>query len=310
MNASPTQPPDTQRAVSLGIDVARWQKGIVWTCVWGSEPVLVDGRAPSFPEGAPRRITFAYVKATHGMGSDPEFDRNRDKILDSLAKRPERREYSVGVYTWFVPTQDSVEQADFFIERAGPLLFALQQMSVLVLPYGVDLEDDAGGRVRGSRYHALARSCGERIEERTRSRILPYTGKWFMQQIGDVEDDWLASHELWHSEYPGRIPGPSEHGHLPKIWAERNVVETVYQHDGDKGLFLSAECNEAGVPLDSDFSRLNGTAEDFVARSKIGDPADPIDLGTGEGDFRPQTDPHTALPDIFLTSHEDDQETR
>lgn len=301
-----TQPPDTQRALALGIDVSRWQKGILWTRVWGSEPVLADGRAPVFPEGAPRRVTFAYVKATHGMGSDPEYTRNADKILNSLVQRPERREYSVGVYTWFVPTQNPIEQAEFLVATAGPLLYALQQMSILVLPHGVDLEDDAGGRVRGPKYHELARSCLECIEERTSRRTLPYTGKWFMQQIGDVEDDWLASHELWHSEYPGRIPGPGEHGHLPKIWAQRGVVETVYQHDGDKGLYLPADCNQSGVPLDSDFNRLNGSPEDFVERSEIRTRPPPIDPGTGPNDFRPQTDPRVAVPDTFDLSDEED----
>jgi len=237
----------------LGIDAARWQGVLNWEKVLNAKPVFKDGSLP------PRLnkndiVRFAYIKATHGVGGlDPMFHANADRS----SVMPFR-----GFYMWFVPTQDPIEQADKFVDAIDTYQRDRD------LPPSIDVEDNVGGRVVGRQILDPLRICATHVEQRLGRTVALYTGKWFWQlpsAIGDLDDSWCASKPLWHSEYPGRIPGDDEHSHLPKPWSIRSIDEAFWQFDGDKGLYLPAECGSTGIPIDSDFNRFLGN-EDSLSR--------------------------------------------
>lgn len=264
----------------LGIDLARWQVKPNWKNIWETVPCYKDGK----PANAPC-VSFAHIKATHGLGVDPEFRRNAEESTKTIPDKCAR-----GFYTWFIPTLDPLQQANFLVNVISG--YRLKRQELLI---GIDLEDDAGGRVRGKDYVIAVKECVEEIEQRRGDSVLLYTGKWFWQQIGNPDDEWFAKRKLWHSEYPGRIPGPTEFGHLPLPWASRNIRETLWQFDGDKGLYMTAECDMSNQIIDYDFSRFMGTRQNLF--ESIVESYDPI--GYRDFGWSPQTSPHTVLPDII-----------
>lgn len=231
--------PETQ----LGIDLSRWQLRPNWNNIWDAIPCLKDGTLVDAPG-----VSFAHIKATHGLGVDPEFRRNAEESGKTIPSDCAR-----GFYTWFIPTLDPIQQARFLLTVIDSFRIPDQEMII-----GVDLEDDSGGRVRGKPYVAAVKACVEEIEQKRGEEVLLYTGKWFWQQIGNPDDPWFAKRKLWHSEYPGKIPGVGQHGHLPDVWAIRGILETLWQFDGDKGLHLPASCDTSNKITDYDFSRFTG----------------------------------------------------
>lgn len=229
----------------LGIDCAHWQRKLRWPKIVNVHPVNATGSTQS-----DLSVRFAYVKATHGTGGpDEQFSANAEGSIIMPFR---------GFYAWFVPTQDPIVQADKFVDAILPF----QQKNDL--PPGMDLEDNAGGRLSGRQILDPFRACCERIEDRLSRRVLVYTGKWFWQAIGNMDDEWIARRPLWHSEYPGRIPGEGECAHLPFPWASRAIDEAFWQFDGDKGLYLPAECGDTGKPVDCDFNRFLGEEDALV----------------------------------------------
>lgn len=242
----------------LGIDCSRWQGSLVWKAVNGAKPVDKDGNQKSDDQ-----VKFAFIKSTHGTGLDPQFKINAAASGEFMDYRD--------FYMWFVPTQHPLQQADALVDAIKPYRIKGKD----IIPW-IDFEDDAGGRVRGKPLRDSLRACAEQVEDRLGQKIAIYTGKWFWLQAvsptdpvtkkQDIDEDfdaWCASRPLAHAEYPGRIPGPGEHGHVAGPWADRSLVETWYQFDGDKGLYLPKECGVTGAPVDSDFDRFNGTEDDL-----------------------------------------------
>jgi hypothetical protein len=276
----------------LGIDISRWQGVLNFKKVNGAKPVDKAGAIRSEDQ-----VRFAYLKATHGTGIDPEFATNAGPSGEHMDFRD--------FYMWFVPTMHPFRQADAFVDASAPY----RDNEKIMLPW-IDFEDDAGGRVRCKSLRDGLRACAQQIEDRIGQKIAIYTGKWFWLQavepsildaagkptgqrdIDEAFSSWCASRPLAHAEYPGRIPGEGEHGHVASPWADRDLVETWYQFDGDKGLYLPADCGTTGSPIDSDFDRFNGSAEDLktiVSWSKFGSIMDTIPPF-----FAPQTTPFAA----------------
>lgn len=268
----------------LGIDVSRWQQKLNWKNIVNATPVYKDGSIAKDDEF----VRFAYIKAVHGLSLDSEFIFNATES-DIIPFR--------GFYLWFVPTLNPIKQANFFVDSI------IRYYNELDLPPGVDVEDDAGGRVRGLALREAVKQCVEQIEDRIGRKVPIYTGKWFWQQAMFDEDDcWFARRPLWHSEYPGVIPGDGVHGHLPKPWQIRSIDEAIWQFDGDKGLYLPANCGDTGKPVDSDFNRFLGD-EDGIVRFILDTFIDKKKL-----DWQPQTTPFAAEVDtvqLFPKKEED-----
>lgn len=223
----------------LGLDASRWQGRLRGEALEGCVVQTAAGAAVG-------TIQFAYFKATHGTGGvDPEFAAN---AASSAAMR--RR----GFYMWLVPTQDPLAQADHFVDT----IQAFDRPTDL--PPAIDFEDDGGGRVRGAPLLDAARRCIERVEARLGlATAVVYTGRWFwVQACGDVDDAFFAERPLWHAQYPGHVPAPGEKPALAKPWASRQIAETFWQFDGDKGLLLPGSATASGAAVDADFNRFSG----------------------------------------------------
>lgn len=268
----------------LGIDTSQWQRALDWTVVPGSCPVDQYGvQQLNFP------VEYAYIKATHGAkGIDPQFIRSA-KYTAGVLRR--------GFYAWFVPAQDPIEQADHFVDSTDP--FALKND----LPPQVDFEQDDPAW-RGLKLRERLRAMMERIEDRRGKRCVLYTGKWYWDlACGSKEDDsWLAGRALSHSEYRGHFPREGEHANLPYPWMFRDIPETFWQFDGDKGLYLPGACSDNGRPIDVDFLRFGN--EQLSAAQALA-ALDLLCEGTLtsawqlETWWQPQTEPETVLPNLI-----------
>jgi len=266
----------------LGVDVSRWQGALNWKAVNDAKPVDKDGTIQSQDQ-----VRFAYVKATHGTGLDPQFRTNATGSGEFM----DYREF----YMWFVPTQHPLQQADAFVDAIRPYRIPSKD----IIPW-IDFEDDAGGRMRGKPLRDSLRACAEEVEDRLGQKIAIYTGKWFWLQAVNTDgpdddfDAWCATRPLAHAEYPGRIPGEGEHGHVAGPWLSHNLVETWYQFDGDKGLYLPSECGVTGAPVDSDFDRFNGTDIDLRILTEWSHGTPIRSMDTIPPFFAPQTTPFAS----------------
>jgi GH25 family lysozyme M1 (1,4-beta-N-acetylmuramidase) len=258
---------------TLGIDVSRWQGDLDFSKL----------HAPGVVEkvtGKP--IEFDYIKATHGSGCDPYFVQNA-KNSNVLQRR--------GFYHWFVPTQDPILQADHFID----VISSFDRFSDL--PPSMDFEDDANGRVRGQALIDAGIAFMDRVEDLLGiHKMVCYTGRWFWQQAClDIDSIEFADRPLWHSEYPGYVPKEEFVPHVALPWKSRELRETFFQFDGDKGLVLPV----GGV--DSDFNRFMGTVEELDAFIRwCREPLRPrrLDPGTAPDDWRIAVRPDTVLDEV------------
>jgi GH25 family lysozyme M1 (1,4-beta-N-acetylmuramidase) len=228
----------------LGLDAARWQGKLKGNALDGC--VVKDNAGKVVGP-----VKFAYFKATHGTGGvDEQF------VWNATSSAPMKRR---GFYMWLVPTQDPLKQADHFCDVVSEFDRPTD------LPPAIDFEDDGNGRVRGKALLDIARACVMRVEERLGlRRSVLYTGKWFWQQAcADIDDDFFAKRPLWHAQYPGHVVSEGEKPAIAKPWASRNIAETFWQFDGDKGLFLPGEATALGKPVDADFNRFMGSEEDL-----------------------------------------------
>jgi hypothetical protein len=224
----------------LGIDVAKYQGDLVFQHIVNARPVDINGKiALNLP------VSYVDIKACHGAnGLDPKFIRNAEKSAGIIRR---------GFYGWFVPAQDPIQQADYLVDNIKP--FALKND----LLTWVDFEQ-YDSNFRGEVLRERFRTYVDQIEDRTGRPVVVYTGKYYWQLAClDQDDEWIAGHYFAHAEYPGVIPGEDQHGHVAKPWAIRNIMENFHQFDGDKGLYLPADCGNTGSIIDCDFDRFNGT---------------------------------------------------
>jgi len=224
----------------IGIDVSRWQNTLLWNKL---HSVSLAGKS----------ISFVWVKATHGTGLDPKFKENCENSGKYYADANHRR----GFYHWFTKQSPKDQAAAMAAAISSP-------SSTWDLPPAMDFEDPDTGGVFGKPLVALARAFGEEVEQRLGVKLVVYTGTWFwMQYCKNVDDDWFASRALWHASYPGGIPDEDKHPGVSFPWASRGKHESFWQFDGDKGLYLPAECSSNNVKVDADVNRFNGNLDDL-----------------------------------------------
>jgi beta-phosphoglucomutase-like phosphatase (HAD superfamily)/GH25 family lysozyme M1 (1,4-beta-N-acetylmuramidase) len=153
-----------------GIDVSSWQGTIDWIQV------------------ASAGIVFAYVRATDGALADSRYAAN------TAGARAVG--ISTGAYHVFEPAQDSIDQAESFLSRAGPILIG-------DLPPALDLERT--GDLSGSVVAAKALQFLRHVEQETGRKPLLYTAPaWFEANIGSPAG--LETYPLWIAHWGGTCP--------------------------------------------------------------------------------------------------------
>lgn len=176
-----------------GIDVSEWQGAIDWV------KVKQSGKE------------FAIIRVSDGLGHvDPTFARN---WADAKAAGMIR-----GVYQFFEPSQDAVQQANLLLQKMGPL-------GPGDLPPMIDVEADGGQSpaVINNKIHQWV----DTVEKATGRRPLVYTGAWFWNpkvQSGDfvgypLVDSYYCgnccpdiaapwpSWTMWQYSSTGQVPG-------------------------------------------------------------------------------------------------------
>jgi lysozyme len=161
-----------------GIDVSYWQGEIDWDAVAGAG------------------VTFAFIRVGDGLFEDPRFDENWAEARRVGVVR--------GVYQFFRPGTDPVDQAEILIGRMG----ALEPGD---LPPVVDVEatDGQSASVIVSRLHEWL----DRVEVATGRVPIIYTAKYFWQDSVAASDEFL-DHPLWVAHWEIDCPD------TPAPWTE------------------------------------------------------------------------------------------
>ena len=151
-----------------GIDVSKWQSTIDWAAVKNSG--LVE---------------FAIARATHGINViDEKFDANFKGIKAQGLVR--------GVYQYFEPGQDAIQQADLMLQMikdSGGLL-------PTDLPPVLDME--ATGSQTPATIQQKALAWLQHVEAKTGKKPLVYTAAYFAQaNLGTA----LAAYPVWIANY-------------------------------------------------------------------------------------------------------------
>lgn len=187
-----------------GIDVSKWQGEIDWTTVAGSD------------------TQFAFVRVSDGLGYiDEWFEYNWEQARDNGIY--------TGVYQFFRPAQDPVEQAMLLVDKMGPLP-----------PDGlvpvIDVED-AGGLSPAQVTDAI-HAWIDVIESELGVTPIVYSGKYFWQDNVQTAD--FADYPLWIAQYGPVCPD------LPSQWEDWAFHQT------------SASGSVPGVAGDVDTNVFNG----------------------------------------------------
>lgn len=241
----------------IGIDASRWQ---------GVLPA-----SQLFDAG----IHFAIVKATHGLGTNPDVQFVQS--FRALLGYPIAR----SAYHWLTDA-DPVKQAEHFVrvvEAAG------YRDDDLML--AVDFEEPSTA-LRGGALLRHLLACLRRVRQLTGGGMM-YSGRWYLDQFVALEDgpevEELLTYPYWHAEYPrtairdrracGIDPPVLAAPHLPAAWAKRGRAQALWQFDGDGGCLLPN-----GV--DADFNRFDG--DPLALRAALGRP-----VASDDPDTIPQT---------------------
>lgn len=137
---------------------------------------------------------FCFLKASEGTGYiDPQFARGWELAPQAGLL--------TGAYHFFHPEQSAKDQAAHFLSTMG-----LQRAKDL--PPVLDLEVSGGLRV--SQIKAGALEWLSRIEQAVGKKPIVYSGRSFVEGLGDVEA--FQSYPLWLAEYAS---APKQ----PKNWA-------------------------------------------------------------------------------------------
>lgn len=227
----------------IGIDAAHWQNAL---------PVgqLADAG-----------IRFAIIKATHGLGTNPdvEFTRSWRGLLTAGITR--------GAYHWFTDSDPGMQARHFvrIVEASG--------YRDDDLPLAVDFEEPKT-KFRGNELLDRLRTCIATVEDLTGRPVFLYTGDWYWRDFAQDIDapDLVERCLLWHAAYPrvtiadkracAVAPPALIDPRLPLPWRKRGAKETLWQFDGDGGCVLPN-----GV--DADFNRFRGSLEAFRALSQM-----------------------------------------
>lgn len=225
----------------IGIDAARWQNVL---------PVstLLDAG-----------IRFAIIKATHGLGANPDAEFLRS--FKALKSFPIVR----SAYHWLTDA-DPVKQAENYVRVVEAAGYDSND-----LPLQVDFEEPST-QYRGARLGEHLLMCLRRVKALTGAAEW-YSGRWYLDQFLALEDgdivEELLTYDYWHAEYPRaevrdrracgidppNLPAPK----LARMHSKRGLKPWLWQFDGNGGCVLPN-----GV--DADFNRFDGSLADLVAR--------------------------------------------
>jgi lysozyme len=187
-----------------GIDVSKWQGEIDWTAVAGTD------------------TDFAFVRVSDGLGYiDEWFEVNWEQARANGIY--------TGVYQFFRPGQDPVEQAWLLLDKMGPL------PPDGIVPV-IDVED-AGG-LSPAEVTAAIHAWVDVVEGELGVTPIVYTGKYFWQDY--VQTSEFADYPLWVAQYGPVCPD------LPSQWSDWVFHQT------------SASGSVSGVPGDVDTNVFNG----------------------------------------------------
>lgn len=192
-----------------GIDVSYYQDRIDWDAVAG------DG------------IRFAIVRVSDGVGfEDPEFDRNWAEARRVGIVR--------GVYQFFRPNQDPIDQADLLLRRMGPLQPG-------DLPPVIDVE--ATGDRSPAQVAAAIRIWIDHVEAELGMRPIIYSGLYFWRD--NVQSDDFADYPFWIAQYGRECPD------IPEPWVRWAFFQT------------SSTGRIAGIEGNVDTNLFNGGLAEF-----------------------------------------------
>lgn len=240
---------------------AKWTPGI--DVAWPQGPNL------DWPSIKSAGVEFAICKATHGAsptGIDPTFARNRTECRKAGV--------SFGAYHWVEPAQDPIEQARKFVRVSGP-------MEPGDVGHALDVEDDdpTAGRptVAPEKIIECVTICAREVTRLTGRKPLIYTGKWF--SAWRVDSAEVATYPLWHAQYPSmkrdHRPFAEAIRSLPADpaiaapWLKRGIKESIWQFDGDGGLFLPQG-------IDVDVNRMRSSLADFIRSTYVSPALSPL----------------------------------
>ena len=187
-----------------GIDVSKWQGSINWNSVAGAG------------------IVYAIMRATHGINTIDEF------FVENWAESRAAGIYG-GVYQYFEPGQDAVEQANIMLEMMGPL-------GPEDLPPVIDVESH--GNLPPAEVAAAVSQWITTVEAATGVKPIIYTGRYFWQDY--VQSPAFADYPLWIAHYTTGCPN------IPDQW------DDWYFHQ------YTSSGSVAGISGDVDRNDFNG----------------------------------------------------
>jgi lysozyme len=193
-----------------GIDVSYYQGDIDWNAV------AADG------------VTFAWVRVSHSTQFfDPQFDAN---LAGARAAG-----IHTGVYQYFEPGQDPIEQAQFLLDHMGPLQPG-------DMPPMIDVE--SADTVPPAAYADAIRAWVDHVEAATGVVPFIYTGYYYWND--NVGTDEFIDHPLWIANYNPGCPL------IPDYWG----TWVVHQYCACESI--------AGIAGDVDGDTFNGNLDDLM----------------------------------------------
>jgi len=181
-----------------GIDVSHFNGDVDWSKVAGDD------------------VKFAYAKATEGLTFvDPKFSENWKNISAANIK--------AGAYHFYVPTDDPVKQANFFIEKVG-------EIKSTDMPPMLDIEDTKMGTVSVEQFQKDVLTWMNTVEKHYGVQPILYTNTPFADKYLDNSE--FAKYKLWIAEYTD-APQPR----IPEVWSEKGWYIWQYTaHDKLNGV--------------------------------------------------------------------------
>lgn len=177
----------------FGIDVSQYQSDILWDSVQ-----LIHDQFP---------VDFVFVRATMGSNAkDKKFKKNWVAL--------ERRSKVKGAYHYFRPNENSIKQANNFIETV--------QLKPGDLPPVLDIEERPRSQSMDSLKVGLKRWL-DRVEQHYKVRPIVYSGDSYFTDFLEREfDDYV----LWIANYNFFVEKPKKHWDFWQF-SERGTVKGI-----------------------------------------------------------------------------------